>query len=114
MGRGGDSPSKRRINAQRNDKRAQKNERRRDRAAAAAGSDEPVDEAAMMARFHELNERRAAGEVSEEAYEAERHEIFVALGLEHAFQSIQAEAAEAAAQAADEESSDHDADQPTG
>ena len=36
----------------------------------------------MMSRFQDLNERRAAGTVSEEAYEIQRKEIFVALGLE--------------------------------
>jgi hypothetical protein len=35
-----------------------------------------------MARFQELNEQRAAGLVSDEAYEVQRREIFVALGLE--------------------------------
>ena len=36
----------------------------------------------MMARFQELNEQRAAGTISEAHYEAQRSEIFVALGLE--------------------------------
>jgi hypothetical protein len=38
----------------------------------------------MMARFQELNELRAAGSLSEESYEVQRREIFVALGLEDA------------------------------
>ena len=62
----------------------------------------------MMERFHQLNERRSAGDVSDEDYEAERHEIFVALGLEHAYQSIQAEA-EADADADAEESAEEPA-----
>ena len=39
----------------------------------------------MMAQFHKLNELRAAGEITEAAYENQRHEIYVALGLEDPF-----------------------------
>ena len=61
------------------DRKKLKDERRQERQAA---DTTPVDEAAMMARFQELNEQRAAGAVSDEDYEARRLEIFVALGLE--------------------------------
>jgi hypothetical protein len=77
---GRESASKRAIEARRIDRKKLKDERRQERQAAAEAA--PVDEAEMMARFQELNERRAAGDVSEERYEAQRREIFVALGLE--------------------------------
>jgi hypothetical protein len=76
---GRESESKRRNEARRSDRRKLKDERRLERQSAASS---PVDEAAMMARFQELNEQRAAGTISEAHYEAQRSEIFVALGLE--------------------------------
>ena len=39
-------------------------------------------EDALMEEFRLLSERRAAGHLSEDLYEEERHRIFVALGLE--------------------------------
>ena len=85
MGRGGESPNKRRINAQRNDRQAMKNERRAERLAAEAAP--PIDEAEVMAQFHQLNELRAAGGVTDDDYERQRHEIFVLLGLEEPLDS---------------------------
>jgi hypothetical protein len=76
---GRESAGKRLNEARRNDRKKQKDERRQERQAAESA---PVDEAAMMARFQELNELRAAGSLSEESYEVQRREIFVALGLE--------------------------------
>ncbi len=76
---GRESAGKRLKEAKRNDRKKMKDERRLERQSAEAPQ---VDEAAMTARFQQLNERREAGEVTEEAFEAERHEIFVALGLE--------------------------------
>jgi hypothetical protein len=35
-----------------------------------------------MAQFHQLNEQRAAGTITEDDYETQRREIFVSLGLE--------------------------------
>lgn len=80
MSRGGESAGKRRIAAQQNDRKALKNERRKER----RNTDAPtaVDEEQNMARFHKLNEGRAAGSLTEDEYERQRHEIFVALGLE--------------------------------
>ena len=83
MGRGGDSAGKRRIKAQRLEKKAAKAERRSDRAAA-GDEDEVVDEAALMQRFSQISEQHAAGALKTEEFEIERHEIFVALGLEPA------------------------------
>lgn len=76
---GRESESKRRNEARRSDRKKLKDERRLERQSASSA---PVDEAAMMARFQELNEQRAAGTISEAHYEAQRSEIFVALGLE--------------------------------
>jgi hypothetical protein len=80
VSRGGESAGKRRIAAQRNDRKALKDERRQERKN--SGSPTVGDEEQNMARFHHLNKRRAAGEVTEDEYEQQRHEIFVALGLE--------------------------------
>jgi hypothetical protein len=78
---GRESAGKRRVEERRNERKKLKDERRQERQSQDAA---PVDEAAMMARFQELNERRAAGEIDDEAYELERRTIFVALGLESA------------------------------
>ncbi|HKY14961.1 MAG TPA: hypothetical protein VJM33_08540 [Microthrixaceae bacterium] len=80
MGRGGESAGKRRVKARRIDQKAVKTERRQERQA--GGSAAEVDENELMAGFHRINEQRAAGEITEEDYERQRHEIFVALGLE--------------------------------
>lgn len=80
MSRGGESAGKRRVAAQRNDRKAAKSERRRQRQG--EGSPGPVDEAEMMGRFHRLNELRSAGAINEDDFERQRREIFVSLGLE--------------------------------
>jgi hypothetical protein len=68
------------VTAQRNDRKAAKSERRQQR------RDDPTpgpdDQAEMMSRFHHLNEMRAAGSITEEDFERQRHDIFVSLGLE--------------------------------
>ena len=80
MSRGSESANKRRVTAQRNDRKAAKSERRQQR------RDEPsleaVDEVDMMSRFHHLNELRSTGAITEEDFERQRHDIFVSLGLE--------------------------------
>ena len=80
MSRGGESVGKRRLTAQRNDRKAAKSERRQQRR---DESPEPADQAEMMSRFHHLNELREAGSITEEDFERQRHEIFVSLGLEY-------------------------------
>jgi hypothetical protein len=80
VSRGGESAGKRRVTAQRHDRKALKDERRQERKQSHIPSAD--EEAQNLARFHQLNERRAAGEVPEDEYEQLRHEIFVALGLE--------------------------------
>jgi hypothetical protein len=80
MSRGGESAGKRRVTAQRNDRKAAKSERRQQRRQE-EGS-QPVDQAQMMSRFHHLNELRTAGTITEGEFERQRHDIFVSLGLE--------------------------------
>ena len=82
---GRESAGKRQKEARRNDRKKLKDERRQERQSTDAS---PVDEAAMMARFQALNELRASGGVSEESYESQRHEIFVALGLEDPVETV--------------------------
>ena len=80
MSRGGESAGKRRVSAQRSDRKAAKTQRRQERRQ--DGSPEAPDEGQMMTRFHHLNELRAAGAITEDDFERQRHEIFVSLGLE--------------------------------
>lgn len=80
MSRGGESVGKRRITAQRNDRKAAKSERRQQRRQ--EETPQPADQGRIMARFHHLNELRSAGAITEDDFERQRHEIFVSLGLE--------------------------------
>jgi hypothetical protein len=75
-----DSANKRRVAAQRNDRKAAKGERRQQRRD--EQKPEPIDQAEIMSRFHRLNERRSSGTITEEDFERQRHDIFVSLGLE--------------------------------
>jgi hypothetical protein len=74
-----DSANKRRVAAQRNDRKAAKSERRRQRHEPSA---ETVDPAEIMSRFHHLNELRSSGTITQDDFERQRHDIFVSLGLE--------------------------------
>ena len=80
MSRGNESANKRRVTAQRNDRKAAKSERRQQRRR--EQSPESVDQAEIMSRFHYLNELRSAGTITEDDFERQRHDIFVSLGLE--------------------------------
>ena len=80
MSRGRESAGKRRVTAQRNDRKAAKGERRQQRRS--ENSPEPADETEMMSRFHRLNELRSSGAITVEDFERQRHDIFVSLGLE--------------------------------
>lgn len=82
---------KRQREKRRDERKAAKRERReaakRERREAVeladgTGSPDAPDETALMERFRLLSERHAAGEVNEEAYAAERRDIFSALGLD--------------------------------
>jgi hypothetical protein len=80
MSRGGESASKRRVTAQRNDRKTAKSERRQQR-----GQEEspgPADQAILMSQFHQLNELRSKGAITADNFERQRHDIFVSLGLE--------------------------------
>lgn len=80
MSRSGDSAGKRHVAAQRNSRRATKNQRREQRKAEAGSGVE--DQTEMMSQFHHLNELRSAGSITEDTFERRRHDIFVSLGLE--------------------------------
>jgi hypothetical protein len=75
-----DSANKRRLAAQRNDRKAAKSERRQQRRH--DHSPDPVDQAEIMSRFHHLNELRSSGTITQQDFERQRHDIFVSLGLE--------------------------------
>ncbi|MEZ5233547.1 MAG: hypothetical protein R2749_12700 [Acidimicrobiales bacterium] len=78
MARGRETFEKRRLQKVRQERKAEKANRREQRAETA--SDAP-DEAALMERFRSISEQHSAGALSAEDYEAERREIFTALGL---------------------------------
>ena len=75
-----ESANKRRVTAQRNERKAAKSERRQQRRH--EPSPESIDQAEIMSRFHHLNELRSAGTITEDDFERQRHDIFVSLGLE--------------------------------
>jgi hypothetical protein len=75
-----ESANKRRVTAQRNDRKAAKSERRKQRRH--EQSPESADQAEIMSRFHHLNELRSAGTITADDFERQRHDIFVSLGLE--------------------------------
>ena len=79
MSRGGESAGKRRVTARRNDRKAAKSERRQQRQ---PNDPQSVDQAQIMSRFHHLNELKSTGAITEGDFERQRHDIFVALGLE--------------------------------
>jgi hypothetical protein len=76
----GESANKRRVTAQHTDRKAAKSERRQQRRN--EQPPESVDQAELMSRFHHLNELRSTGSITEDAFERDRHDIFVSLGLE--------------------------------
>jgi hypothetical protein len=80
MSRGGESAGKRRVTAQRNDRKAAKTQRRQQRRQ--DDSPGPADQTNLMSRFHHLNELRSTGAITEDDFERQRHGIFVSLGLE--------------------------------
>lgn len=75
-----ESAGKRRVTAQRNNRRTAKIERRQQRRQ--EGNPDPADQAQIMSRFHHLNELRSTGAITEDDFERQRHDIFVSLGLE--------------------------------
>jgi hypothetical protein len=80
MGRGGDSVNKRRVTAQRNDRKKIKDEKRKKRSDdLPTGRDQQTD---LMDRFHRINELRVSGAITQDEFEEQRQAIFDALGLE--------------------------------
>ena len=75
-----ESANKRRVAAQRNNRKVAKSERRQQRRH--EHSAEPVDQGEIMSRFHHLNELRSSGTITQDDFEHQRHDIFVSLGLE--------------------------------
>jgi hypothetical protein len=75
-----ESANKRRVVAQRKDRKAAKGERREQRRH--EQSADPVDQAEIMSRFHHLNELRSSGKITQADFERQRHDIFVSLGLD--------------------------------
>ena len=80
MSRGGESAGKRRVTAQRNDRKAAKTQHRQQRRE--DESPGPDDQTHMMSRFHHLNELRSTGGITQDDFERQRHDIFVSLGIE--------------------------------
>jgi hypothetical protein len=73
--------NKRQREQAKREKAAAKRARRHSRADELDEETEQVDEDALLERFRVLNERRAAKQVTDEEFEAERLEIFTLLGL---------------------------------
>lgn len=78
MARGRETFEKRRLQKVRQERKAEKVVRREQRQGET--SDAP-DEATLMERFRLISEQHSAGALSAEEYDAERKEIFAALGL---------------------------------
>jgi hypothetical protein len=79
MAKGRESFEKRRLEKVRDERKAEKRDKRVLRK---TEGESDLDEAALMERFRLLSERHANGELDELAYKSQRHEIFAALGLE--------------------------------
>jgi hypothetical protein len=79
MAKGRESFEKRRLEKVRDERKAEKRDKRVLRK---TEGESDLDEAALMERFRLLSERHANGELDEIAYKSQRHEIFAALGLE--------------------------------
>jgi len=77
---GSESFQKRQRERNRQERAADRRERREIRKESAADA-EPIDTEALMEQFRVLSERHAAGAVDAATYEAERAIIFEALGL---------------------------------
>jgi hypothetical protein len=81
MARGREGMAKRARERARLERQEAKRIRREARAAENTGPD-PDEEARLMEEFRSLSERRAASEISESTYEAERQRLFAELGIE--------------------------------
>jgi len=77
-----DSAGKRRVEGQRKERRLAKEGRKAERIHDRPGDGQPIDEAALMDRFQQISERHGQGLMDGAAYEVEKREIFLALGLD--------------------------------
>ena len=66
----------------RQERQAAKRQRRQDASEATTDETDAPDESLLMEEFRVLSERHAAGGISDDVLEEERHRIFVALGIE--------------------------------
>ena len=79
MAKGRESFEKRRLEKVREERKAEKRDKRELRK---SEGDSDLDEAGLMERFRMLSERHANGDVDDLAYRSQRREIFAALGLD--------------------------------
>ncbi len=79
--RGREAAQKRNREKTRQEKQEAKREKRTERRTA-DGTENPVDENALMEEFARLSERRELGEISIDEFDSERHRILVELGIE--------------------------------
>ena len=79
MAKGRESFEKRRLEKVRDERKAEKRDKRVLRK---TEGESDLDEAALMERFRLLSEHHANGDIDDLAYRSQRHEIFAALGLE--------------------------------
>jgi hypothetical protein len=78
---GSESFQKREREKRRQERAAERRERRQERKDV---TPEPIDTDALMERFRVLSEQHASKAIDDATYEAERLEIFTALGLDDA------------------------------
>jgi len=64
------------------ERQAAKRERRHSSSSVAPDPEDAPDESELMEEFRVLSERHAAGLVTDDVYQQERHRIFVDLGIE--------------------------------
>ena len=83
MARGREGAAKRARERVRKDKQDAKRARRHGSRNDDSSDDAPqIDESGLMEEFRMISERHAAGHIDDDAYQAERHRIFVELGIE--------------------------------
>lgn len=79
MARGRETFEKRRLQKLRQERKVEKATKKEQRQ---SETGDAPDEAALMEQFRVISEQRSAGALTEEDYEAQRREIFLALGLD--------------------------------
>ena len=82
MARGREGAAKRARERIRKEKQDAKRARRHESSDETPDDTPPVDESRLMEEFRVLSERHAAGALDDDAYQEDRHRIFVELGIE--------------------------------